>query len=255
MSTQSNSKSKGIGILSTAIFHIALLLVCYSSGIKKEAPKENESILIDFSQEREELPKPKPIDVLAGIEPRVTNPNPNQDIKLVQKSEAQNIGTKPNIAEEATVGTDGDVEVPEPPRKEINKRALFSSSNNSPKDTLAAQTASKVSDALTAGHPEGNTKVGNTQGAPSAKLAGRTATGALPLPSYNVQKSGKVVVRITVDRNGKVTSAIPGYQGTTVTDKTLWEAAKEAALKATFNISSTAPVSQEGTITYVFTLR
>jgi len=75
------------------------------------------------------------------------------------------------------------------------------------------------------------------------------------VPSYTVQKSGRVVVKITVDRNGKVTTAIPGYQGTTVTDKTLWAAAKEAALKATFNISETAPASQEGTITYIFTLK
>lgn len=255
MSEQSNSKAKGIGILVTAIFHIVLLLVCYSSGIKKEVPPVTDTILIDFDAEPVPRTVPKPIDVKAGIEPRVPTPNPNQDIKLVQKSEAQQVGTKPNLAEEATVSTDGDVEVPEPPRKEINKRALFSSANNKNKDTLAAQTADRVSDALTAGHPQGNTRTGDTEGAPSAKLAGRTTTGALPIPNYSVQKSGRVVVKITVDRNGKVTSAIPGVQGTTVTDKTLWDAAKDAAFKATFNTSSTAPVSQEGTITYVFTLR
>ena len=49
--------------------------------------------------------------------------------------------------------------------------------------------------------------------------------------------------------------ATPGVSGTTVQDKTLWEAAKEAALKAQFNVSSTAAVVQEGTITYVFKLK
>jgi len=77
--------------------------------------------------------------------------------------------------------------------------------------------------------------------------------GSLPLPTYSVQASGRVVVRIMVDRNGNVTSAIPGATGTTVTNKILWDAAKEAALKAKFNTSST--ISQEGTITYIFTLK
>ena len=77
----------------------------------------------------------------------------------------------------------------------------------------------------------------------------------LPIPSYTVQKAGKVVVQITVNRNGKVTSAIPGAPGTTVTDRTLYEAAKTAALNAHFNISNSAPESQEGTITYIFKLK
>ena len=79
--------------------------------------------------------------------------------------------------------------------------------------------------------------------------------GNLPVPAYGVEASGKVVVRIKVDQYGKVTDAVPGAQGTTVQDATLWEAAKKAALEARFNISQSAPIIQEGTITYVFTLR
>ena len=79
--------------------------------------------------------------------------------------------------------------------------------------------------------------------------------GSLPAPDYSINKSGKVVVRIMVDQYGKVVNAIPGMSGTTVQDKTLWNAAKEAALKARFNISSTAPGVQEGTITYIFKLK
>ena len=62
-------------------------------------------------------------------------------------------------------------------------------------------------------------------------------------------------MRILVDQYGKVTNAIPGVSGTTVQDKKLWEAAKEAALKAVFNISDSAPTVQEGTITYIFKLK
>ena len=79
--------------------------------------------------------------------------------------------------------------------------------------------------------------------------------GALPNPVYSVQNSGIVVVRIKVDQYGKVLEAVPGIQGTTVTDKTLWEAAKKAALESRFNMSSSAPPVQEGTITYKFNLK
>ena len=79
--------------------------------------------------------------------------------------------------------------------------------------------------------------------------------GSLPKPDYTVNKSGKVVVKISVDQYGSVVSATPGITGTTVQDKVLWEAAKKAALEAKFNLSSSAPTIQEGTITYIFRLK
>ncbi|MFA7034373.1 MAG: hypothetical protein WC166_06950 [Bacteroidales bacterium] len=255
MNNGSNSNAKLAGITATVIFHIALLLVCFGSGLKYNfPPPEEQSILIEFEPEAEE---PKPIEMAAGIEPKAPVPNPDEEIKLVQHAESQHLGNKLNETQEATVGRDGDIEVPEPPReKEINKRALFPAADNGKKkDTLAAQTSDRITDALAAGHSNGNTATGDTDGQPSAKVAGRSVMGSLPLPGYAVQKSGRVVVRITVNRDGKVTTAIPGYQGTTVTDKTLWEAAKAAALKSVFNVSQSAPLSQEGTITYIFTLK
>ena len=52
-----------------------------------------------------------------------------------------------------------------------------------------------------------------------------------------------------------MTDAIPGIEGTTVQDRSLWSAAKQAALQAKFNANAKAPISQEGTITYVFKLQ
>ena len=213
-------------------------------------PPEKEQIVIDFSEVEIQKPKQR----RDGTRPRAEVPT--KEIKLVQQSEAQHLGTKTNEAQEATVGDKGDVEVPEPPRKEINKRALFSAANNkSQKDTLAAQTAREVTDALKAGHALGNTKTGETTGEPKANLKGRTLNGTLPRPSYPVQKSGVVVVKIWVDNYGTVQKAIAGAEGTNVTDKDLWNAARNAAMKASFNMSADAPAMQEGTITYIFKLK
>ena len=175
----------------------------------------------------------------------------------MQKSEAQLEGTKANEAPEATVDDFGDVETPEPPReKPIDKRALFhAADNNTVKDTLAPQTAREPSDALKAGHASGNTTTGKTDGEPNARVAGRSVNGTLPRPSYGVQADGKVVVKIWVDQYGNVTKAQAGVEGTTATDKTLWQAAYKAALGAHFNMDASAPPLQEGTITYIFRIR
>lgn len=87
----------------------------------------------------------------------------------------------------------------------------------------------------------------------SFDLKGRNSI-SIPKPKYNLQESGKVVVEVTVDRNGKVTNARPGVSGSTTANINLLEAAKKAALKASFNSDSKAPAYQRGTITYHFQL-
>lgn len=244
-------KGRWIGLVFTIFIHVGLLFVSFRAGLKYiYPPPEEMGILLEFEQD-----EPKPIQMNTGVEPRAQEADPENDIRLVQRSEAPVQGVTENRGVETTVGTEGDVEVPEPPQpKPINKKALFTSAKNK-QDTMAQQVAEEVSDNLQAGHSQGNTEVGGVEGTPSAKLAGRTVMGNLPVPAYGVEASGKVVVRIKVDQYGKVTDAVPGAQGTTVQDATLWEAAKKAALEARFNISQSAPIIQEGTITYVFTLR
>lgn len=242
------------GIL-TVVIHLAMIACFFVTGFTylDPPPPEKTPILIDFTES--EIEKPK--QIWNGSKPKVEQPDPAEPVNLVQQSEAQLEGTRSNEAPEATVDESGDVETPEPPReKPINRRALFhAADNNTVKDTLAPQTAREPSDALKAGHASGNTRTGETAGEPNAKLAGRSVNGTLPRPYYGVQASGKVVVRIWVNQYGDVEKAQPGIEGTTATDKRLWEAARKAAMGAHFNMDATAPALQEGTITYIFNLR
>jgi len=248
-------RSRTTGIVLTACLHIGMIGCFCVTGFTylDPPPPEKEQILIEFDEPEIE----KPRQIWNGTRPQAINPDPSQPINLVQQSEAQLEGTKSNEAPEAQVDDFGDVDIKDPePKKEINRRALFRAADNkTQKDTLAAQTAREVSDALKAGHAQGNTQTGETSGEPNAKLAGRSVNGTLPRPSYNVQASGKVVVQIWVDNYGTVQKAVAGVEGTTVSDKTLWQAARKAALGAHFNMSADAPAMQEGTITYIFNLR
>lgn len=209
-------------------------------------------MVIDF----EEQDPPKIKVRRYGREPSGENANPKKKLELVQKSEAQYKGSKQNLAKAATVGPEGDVDVPEPPREEeIDNRALFHSAQNTDKDTLAAQTAREVSEALRAGHAEGNALQAKIEGAPTARVKGRNTVGVPTKPSYAVQNEGTVVVEIWVDRQGAVIRAVAGAGGTTVTDKKMWDAARIAALNTRFNVSPESPEQQKGTITYIFKLK
>jgi colicin import membrane protein len=78
---------------------------------------------------------------------------------------------------------------------------------------------------------------------------------ALPLPKYDSQVDGIVVVDVFVDRSGKVTQATPGTKGSNTLDENLLKIAKEAALEARFEVKQDAPAVQKGTITYHFILK
>ena len=87
----------------------------------------------------------------------------------------------------------------------------------------------------------------------SSSLIGRTPV-SLPLPEYNVQVEGTVVVEVTVNRDGDVISATPGVRGTTILHEQILDSARRAAERAKFNAALDAPAYQRGTITYNFRL-
>lgn len=106
------------------------------------------------------------------------------------------------------------------------------------------------------GSPTGNGNVGKftgVGGVGSWDLNGRSLNGSLPVPVYNVQDEGRVVVTITVNPAGKVISTSINKRTNTV-NAALRRAAEEAARKATFNTISGVN-NQTGTITYYFKLR
>ena len=142
---------------------------------------------------------------------------------------------------------------------EITKNAFSQGSNNN-------------SNAESDGNKTGSGNQGDPEGDPNAKnygegkglgdkgigysLQGRSPQGGrLPKPAYTANEEGIVVVRVTVDRNGNVTSASYQAKGSTTTSQKLINAAVKAARKARFNQDNEADAFQVGTITYRFVLQ
>ena len=75
-----------------------------------------------------------------------------------------------------------------------------------------------------------------------------------PAPKYTCNEEGKVVVEVSVDRNGRTTNAIAGIKGTTNTARCLLDQARIAAMNTRWDASSDAPEKQVGKIVYNFNL-
>lgn len=107
------------------------------------------------------------------------------------------------------------------------------------------------------GSPTGNGSEGKTSGTGASgvfDLNGRSlGPGGLPLPVYNVQDEGRVVVTIVVDPSGRVISTQINKRTNTV-NPALRRAAEEAARRARFN-QVDGVNNQSGTITYYFKLK
>jgi hypothetical protein len=81
-------------------------------------------------------------------------------------------------------------------------------------------------------------------------LSGRSVITPPPL-SKDTKEEGKVVVEITVDKNGKVIKADPNGRGTNTNSAILKAKARQAALATVFNVSGEFE-EQKGTITITF---
>jgi len=91
---------------------------------------------------------------------------------------------------------------------------------------------------------------GQGNGGYGFSLAGRSVMTP-PTLSKDTKEEGKVVVEITVDKNGKVIKADPNGRGTNTQSAMLKAKARQAALATTFNVSGEFE-EQKGTITIIF---
>ena len=250
-----DKRARWTGLAATVAVHAVALVFCLTAGLKYlDPPPPETSFLIDFEEEIEE--NVTPVETKVGRQPQAEETDPTQPVELVQKAESPYVSDRPNRTPATKPDTHGDVEVPTPPQKEepkLDPRASFPGMSQKEDPATAPHAAKEGSEGFKAGQPDGNTKEGRPTGAANAHLSGRKIQGTLPKPTYNAQLEGTVVVRIKVNQYGKVEEAVPGAEGTTVTDKVLWNAARIAAMDAVFS-AGTEPI-QYGTITYIFKLQ
>ena len=262
------------GLLGTAIFHTLLLMLFILFGFVTPLPLPEEAgILINFgdsetglgSEEPRMNSQPTDITETQSV-PETSETVNNEDPVLTQNTEeapAMKTVTKPkdkkieNKKENIVKTPTPEVKKEEKKVKEepkLDTRALYSGKkDNSTGNTSQGNTYGTGNQGSLTGSPDAtNYGLGSGTGdKPGFYLEGRNYV-SLPKPSEDVQKEGKVVVQIKVDREGNVVEAVPGAKGSTTLDSYLLGVAKKAALSSKFDSKPDAPYVQVGTITYIF---
>lgn len=219
-------------------------------------PPAKEEIITQTEEETVALPKKEPKKEVKKQTPPKETPKKETPKKEVPKKET----VKPKEKTEAEKKAEAEKAAAE--KKAAAERA-------------AAEVAAKrIAGAFGKGTQMGNKGTGNTgsglEGSPTGNAAegkstgvggygtfdlnGRSlGSGGLPMPVYNVQDEGRVVVTITVNPAGQVINTSINKRTNTV-NASLRKAAEEAARKARFN-QVDGVNNQTGTITYYFKLK
>ncbi len=143
------------------------------------------------------------------------------------------------------------------PEREVNQEALYPGKSTQESGESEGETQGQGNQGRESGSPYSDNHANvdsRGMGNINFSLEGRNPE-SLPKPEYNYQVEGKVVVEITVDRQGNVTKAEAGMKGSTTLNDKLLRAARKAALNARFDPKPNAPAYQKGTITYYFRLQ
>lgn len=256
-----DTSEKRKSILITAILTSVLLLAfTFVTVLTELEPPEEEGIAINFGN----------TEVGSGdVEPaQPTKVSPAKSSSQTQQEQLDNIATQDNT-DAPTIKSDPTNEKPvtKPAEKPVKKPDPKPS--NSVLDALNSVTGAKPADGTTSqgqGPGDGPGNKGDLNGDPYANayfgkgkgtggkgfgLNGRgkiTGSGAQP----DCYESGRVIVEIEVDRNGRVLKASPGRQGTTNKAQCLLDAARKSAMTWKFTAAPDAPSVQIGFVEVIF---
>lgn len=252
------SKEKVTGIVGTVVFHV-LLLILLLFIVMDRPPMEPEAGLSvvmgeDFAMTEVEIapqpPKPQ-------VQPKPQKPTP--DKPLITQNDEESISV--DSAKSAELQKEKVSAEQEAEQKRLEEDAMKKASNLMANafgkgSSMGTKGYDKI-DEGTSGAPESNMETGEKEGSGMGQwdLAGRALAGdgKLPLPAYNVQEEGVVIVAITVNSEGVVVAANVSPR-TRTASLALRTAAVNAAKRARFNATSNVN-NQIGSITYYFNLK
>jgi outer membrane biosynthesis protein TonB len=233
-----------------------------SQPVNKPEPVEEQQVEEQEVQPQEEVVEE---DVTEKATEKVLTQDSEESIKIKQQEEAK------RKAEEAAKKAKAEAERIEREKREAEEKARKEKEDKKKKlDDLmgglnksdGTATGGEGDDKLPGdkGQIDGNPYASSYYGTPGSGsggsgygLKGRSLANSGKVPQ-ECNEEGRVVVKIEVDRSGKVISAVPGIKGTTNNHPCLLKPAKETAFKHRWNPDSKAPARQIGFVVVNFKL-
>lgn len=277
-------RSKIAGIIGTILLHIAVLLLLLFYILTPPQPEDEGGVPVvlgDMQAHGDADPyEMTEVDMLPQEEMperEEVSPQPEEEAPVITQKEESVVKVKESPRKEVSEAVKKPKEKTSEKKEEKKdkpKEQTEAEKKAEAERAAAAAAASKIAGAFgkgskmgnkgntdsgagVEGSPTGNSNTGKTSGTGGTgtfDLNGRSlGEGGLPVPEYNVQDEGRVVVTIIVDPEGRVVSANINKRTNTV-NPALRRSALNAARKARFNAVSSIG-NQSGTITYYFKLK
>ena len=269
LNTNHQRKSAAI----TTVILLVLGLLIFNFGLKYLDPPEEYGLAINFGDsevgsgdpveftkktetqqelEQEQVVEEVTVTPTEAVKEEIISDETSKEIVPVEKKEVKPVPVKEVVKKVVPK------EKPTPKPSKATTDALNSLLNGNSSDGSPKEEGDDNKEGVKGnqnGDPKATNYYGNsgTGSGGNYNLAGRKALST-PKEQPDCQEEGIVVVRITVDKNGKVIKAEPGYKGSNNTSPCLLKPAKEAALRTTWNADENAPANQVGTIIYKFSL-
>ena len=278
-------RSKLTGIIGTLAVHALVVVLLFLLRLAMPEKQEEGGVPVmmgntDLAQGNADPYTMTEVDVMPQPQPEtqsVPEPQPEVDQPMITQQDEPSLKVKEEKPKEKKKS---ETQVKDNPKKnsEVNAEAVrekTEAEKRAEAEKAAAEAAAnKIAGAFgkgarmgskgtaasgsgVQGKADGNSTTGGMSGMGgygTFDLNGRSlGQGGLPVPVYNVQEEGRVVVTIVVNPAGKVISTSINKRTNTV-NPVLRKAAEDAARKARFNAVD-GPDNQSGTITYYFRLR
>lgn len=273
------------GIIGTVVVHLIILLILFVVTLHAATPDEESGVPVmlgsaELSQGDADPYTLTEVDVLDELQPETAPADPSVETPSEQEMLTQDleetVAMKPQkkpVKPKTEVKTPPKKQPEQPKQPTKTPEQIAAEKRAAAEKAAAEEAAKKIAGAFGKGSSMGNRGTGTTGsgvqgsstgnsntgksagvgGVGSWDLNGRSLTGSLPIPVYNVQDEGRVVVTIVVNPSGRVISTSINKRTNTVSTA-LRRAAEEAARKARFNVTDGVN-NQTGTITYYFKLR
>ena len=241
---ENNRRHRAIAAAATLLFH-ALLIAALVAGVLRYSSE----------QDRPEWPPADSSEILFGGEfVMVGDQGAAEAEAAAETADVSDVSDVTDVTDVAAPSGDIKVpkalKVPKDPKAEKAEKAEAEKAEKAEKAEAIKDRVSFGKGKGKAGQPDGNSADGAVSGIAASGLGNRKAVS---LPSPAKGPMGKIVVKITVDRNGNVTSAayLSGVAPANASASAR-RSCVEAARRSRFSADPDAPASQTGTITYTY---
>jgi TonB family protein len=240
-------KDKRWGIIGTIVFHLVVLLLMFMISMKPPSPpRPLIGLEVNLGNSDQGMGDIQPEIASQAIQQSQSSASErNEKVSTQDIEESVNLKNKDRKANN---------QQKEPEKPKVDDKYLFSKNKNTKNGGSEGITGKPGDQGNPNGVPNSDNYVGSGgDGNVAWNLAGRKSL-SLPKPKTNISEQGTVVVKIWVDKTGKVINAKIFITGTTTSNSTLQDLAVKAAYQAIFNSNPNAAEVQTGTITYQFIL-